>query len=164
MLEQLEKVDGVESAMANHTGSLVRVSLKESSDAHSVASELEAILAKQKRKPTLLSGLVVAKALKDEHWREAEKIGELSEIEFRTVFERRVKQFTKEGDLDEDTIAKLLEFSRQVLDETPASNADTDWGDFCGGLASRMIDKAKEVLNKEQLEELAKKLKARVIG
>jgi hypothetical protein len=88
----------------------------------------------------------------------------LSEIEFRTAFERRVKQFTKASEFDEETAASLLKYSKEVMDERPASNSDTNWGEFCSGLASRIMEKAKEVLNEEQLEKLAKKLKARVIG
>lgn len=164
MLAQLEKVEGVESAMANHSGSLIRASLKDSADSVFVASELDAILKEQNRKPKQLAGDEAANAIKSEQWRASDKVGELSEIEFRTVFERRVKLFAEAGDFDEKTVASLLQFSKEVLQETPASNSETNWGEFCSGLASRMMEKAKEVLSEEQLEELAKKLKARVIG
>lgn len=164
MLAQLEKVECVESAMANHTGSLVRVSLKASADSVAVASELDAILKEQNRKPKQLAGDEAANAIKSEQWRESDKVGELSEIEFRTVFERRVKQFSEAGEFDEKTVTSLLQFSKDVLKETPASNSDTNWGDFRSGLVSRMMEKAKEVLSEEQLEELSEKLKARVIG
>jgi len=164
VLAALEKVDGVKSAMANHSGSMVRISLSESANADAVSKELKKILKKQGRKPRQMSGEELAKAIESEQWRATEEIGELSEIEFRTVFERRVKAFAEKSDLDESTIAKLLEYSKEVLEETPASDSETQWADFCNGLSSRMIEKARDVLTDEQLKTLAKKIKARVIG
>ena len=164
MLEQLEKVDGVESAMANHTGSMIRISLKENADVDTIANEMNSILEKEGRKPKRLSRDQVVKAVSSEKWRATEKVNELSEIEFRTVFERRVKQFVEQNELNADTASKLVEFAKTVLEETPSSTSDTNWGEFCSGLAAKMMEKAKTILNDDQLEDLRKKLKARVIG
>ena len=54
MLEQLKKVDGVGEAMANHSGSLIRITFDENADGDTVASELESILDEQKRQPRQL--------------------------------------------------------------------------------------------------------------
>ncbi len=164
MLELLDKLDGVKSAMANHTGSLIRVQLEESADSDSIAAELHAILNQQRRMPKRLVGEEIAKAVTNETWRTVKNIGELSEIEFRTVFERRVKQFVDASSFDESTAEKLLEFAAEVLDETPPSNQETDWSEFCDGLTSRMIEKAKALLNEQQLKELARRLTAQVVG
>ena len=164
MLEQLEKVEGVDSAMANHTGPMIRISLKPKADVDSIANEMKAILEKEGRKPKRLSGNELTVAVDSEEWRVTEKVNELSEIEFRTVFVQRVTQFVEQNDLDEETNSKLVGFAKQILQETPKSTTDTDWGEFCGGLAAKMIEKAKAILNDEQLEELRRKLKARVIG
>ena len=162
MLEQLEEIEGVVSAMANHTGTLVRVSLTDSADRQLVASELASILKKQNRKPKQLFGDDVAKAITDEQWRVTERIGELSEIEFRTVFSRRVDEFIEEQDLDEETVSKLTNFSQDVLNETEKSDSNTAWVDFCQGLARRMLEKAKLILSDEELDALEAKLKVRV--
>ncbi len=164
MLEQLEKNENVKSAMANHTGTLVRVVLVDAADVTSVASELESILVKQNRKPRQLFGDDVAAAISDETWRTAETIGELSEIEFRTVFAKRVKKFSESADLSEENMANLVSLSKKVLAETEPSNRDTDFRAFCGGMAERMIEGAKAFLTDEQAAELAKMLKGRVLG
>lgn len=164
MLEQLEEVDGVQAAMANHAGSLVRISLKEHANTGSVASELEAILKKEGRKPKALTDSEIATAIESEQWRKAESVNELSEIEFRTVFERRIQQFVVDEELTDDTKTKLIGFASQVLDETPKSQSDTDWKEFCGGMASRMLDKAKDILSDEQLNKLGERLKSGVSG
>jgi hypothetical protein len=164
VLEQLEKVEGVQAAMANHSGSLVRISLVDGASSRDVSMALGKILIDQKRKPKPLSGDELAKAIRDEQWRSAENIGELSEIEFRTVFAQRVKEYAEANGFDETTKTKLIGISRQVLDETAPSNKETDWVDFRNGLATRMLEKAKDILSDEQLGELAKKLKSRVIG
>lgn len=164
MLEQLAKVDGVKTAMANHSGSLVRVVLTNDADPNNVAEELTAILNKQGRKPKPVTGDDLATSIESEEWRDSKQIGELSEIEFRTVFARRVRQFAEQSEFSEVVAAKLIKLSEDVLADTPASTKDTDWKEFCDGLANRMVEKAKEVLTKEQLEALAKKIKARVIG
>ena len=164
MLEKLEKVEGVQSAMANHAGSLVRITLKANAKTGSVASELEAILQKQGRKPKALTENEIATAIESEQWREADTVNELSEIEFRTVFERRVQQFVDDEELTDVAKTKLIEFAAQVLDETPKSQADTDWKEYCGGMASQMLEKAKDVLNEEQLKTLGERLKSRVSG
>ena len=164
MLAQLEKVEGVKSAMANHTGSLVRVSITEEADAGTVAQELSAILKKQGRKPKSVTGEKLASSIKSEEWRDSERIGELSEIEFRTVFAKRVKQFVEKGEFEEEIAAKLMKFSEEVLADTASATKDTDWKDFCSSVANRMLEKAKDVLTEEQLEEFAKQLRARVIG
>jgi hypothetical protein len=52
VLEQLEKVDGVKAAFANHAGSLVRVELAEAAEANGVAQTLTALLKKQNRAAT----------------------------------------------------------------------------------------------------------------
>ena len=164
MLEQLAKVDGVKTAMANHAGSHVRVALSDDADSDAVAEELTTILNKEGRKPKPVTGNELVTLIESEKWRDSERIGELSEIEFRTVFARRVKQFTEQGDFTEDVTAKLIKFSEEVLADTPATTTETDWGEFCGGLASQMLEKAKEILTEQQLEDLRKKLEARVIG
>ena len=164
MLEQLEKVNGVDAAMANHSGSLVRVSLKDNANPQVVASELTSIFKRQNRKPIQFFNDELALAIRDEQWRTANRIGELSEIEFRTVFAKRVKEYADTGGFDEETKNKLIAFSEQVLGETAASNQDTDWREFCEGLFSRMLEKAKALLTDAQLDALAKKFKSRVAG
>jgi hypothetical protein len=122
------------------------------------------LLKKQNRAPRLLSSADADQAIDSEQWRERDRIDELSEIEFRTIFQRRINEFVEETGLDADAKAQLLEFAQRTLDETPGANSDTDWQQFRAGLVDRMLDKSQAVLTEQQLGELAKKLTARISG
>lgn len=164
MLVQLDKLEGVKDSSTNTTGTLVRIEVAESADSLAVVADLESLFEDQGRKATRLLGDDLATALKDEEWRDANRVGELSEIEFRTVFSRRVKRFTETASLEQDIADKLVKLSNEVLEETPASAASTDWSDFCNGLATTMLDKAADVLSEEQIGELKQVLQANIQG
>ena len=125
---------------------------------------MNSILQKEGRKPKRLQQDEIVEAVSSEKWRASDKVSELSEIEFRTVFERRVKQYVEQVELDEEISSKLVGFAKQILEETPSASTDTDWGEFCGEITAKILEKAKSILNDDQLEELRKKLKARVVG
>ena len=80
------------------------------------------------------------------------------------MFERRDKEFTDQTELDEEIKSRLLALAQEVLADTPKSTAETDFKEFCAGLATRMLEKAKGVLTEEQLEVLGHKMRGRVIG
>ncbi len=163
MLEQLDKVQGVDSSMANHSGSLVRIRIDDVANPDEVAAELEQILQEQKRKPKQLSGEDLARAIRDEQWRSKETVGQLSEIEFRTIFTRQVEEFAASPGLNDETKTKLINMSSQVLAEMPEPTQDTNWAEYCKDLATRMGEKAKDLLNAEQLEALAGRLKFKIV-
>lgn len=119
MLAQLEKLPGVETAMANRDGSLVRVRVTEASLADEIASEISEIFAARGRAPKRLPGASVIKTIEGEEWRDSNTIGELSLIEARTLFLKRIAQFIDVSELDAKTAARLKNLSRTVLVELP---------------------------------------------
>ena len=164
MLVQLDKIDGVASAMTNRSGTLIRIRMADPSKAEKVTERFAAIMKKRGRKPKPVSGEAAAEAIRDEEWRDARSVGELSEIEFRTVFARRVRQFIESASLDEKTSSNLLEVSEQVLAESPSRSEGYERSKFWRNLADRMLEKSAGILTSDQLEELKKRLIARIRG
>jgi len=103
VLAQLDKVEGVGRSYANHTGNMVRVSLNTAADPEKVAEQVAKILTADKRNPTRLMRDEFTHALDKEQWREGERVGELSAIEFRTLGLRQLKTFAEIEKLDEKT-------------------------------------------------------------
>lgn len=164
MLARLDTVDGVKAAMTNRSGNLLRIVLHDKTKAGHVAANVARIFQQQKRKAKRVTGSELVSALNNHEWRTSNTVGELSEIEFRTIFARRVKEFTEEGGVDVETADRLLEIAQEVLADTPKPEPDTSWREFCRDLIAGMMAKAESVLTSEQLDVLATKLQSRIEG
>jgi hypothetical protein len=110
-LERLDKIDGVEASSANHTGTLIRISVKARADGEQVAAAVQKDLTASKGNPTRLVGEELRKTLQDEEWRDITRIGQLSAIEFRKLNLDRVKAFVEKEKLDKDVADKLLKLA-----------------------------------------------------
>lgn len=164
MLVQLNRINGVEASSTNTAGTLVHIDLAEGADSAAIVTQLESLFKEQGRTAFRLLGDDLATALRDEDWREANQVHELSEIEFRTVFLRRVKQFAETATLPPSTADQLVKWSNEVIAETPKSNANTDWTGFCSSLEKALLKRAAQVLSQEQSRELERALQANVGG
>jgi hypothetical protein len=85
VLARLDRIDGVERSYANRSGTLLRLSLSPSADPDRVAGEVPQVVGGKNRTPTRLVGQELAQALEREEWRAVDRVGELSDIECRTV-------------------------------------------------------------------------------
>ena len=159
MLEQLDKIDGVEASSANHTGTMVRITVRNSSDRQRIADAVQQRLAKSNRKPVRIKHDELKSAIDTERWRTKEQIGELTAIEFRKLALDRVKGFIRSEKVADETAPKLLKVAEARWDRL-AQEAETkeprqlphkiDWKRRCGDFARDFTDGAKELLTAEQ--------------
>jgi hypothetical protein len=84
VLARLDEIDGVERSYANRAGTLLRLSVAASADPDRVTGEALRALG-NRRNPTRLADDERDQALGQEEWRGADRIDELSAIEFRTL-------------------------------------------------------------------------------
>ncbi len=165
MLAQLDKLDGVEAAMANRSGSLVRVRLADGSPPDQVAAAVSEVFASQGRKAKRLTGAEAGTALEQEEWRDVNSVGELSLIEARTIFTRRIEQFIESSGLDDAPAGRLRELSQQVLDEFPTTDSKYDNpSEYRRDLNDRLLEGSAPILPPEQQEQLRQQLTARIRG
>ncbi len=123
MLEQLDKIDGVEASSANHTGTMLRVSVKAGTDRDKVAEAVQKRLAGDDRKPVRLRDPELKAALDKERWRTKDQIGELTAIEFRKLALDRVKGFLQAEMIAGESADKLLKVAEAQWDRL-AQQAD----------------------------------------
>lgn len=170
VLERLDKIDGVEASSANHTGTLIRISVKAGASRETVEAAVQKDLTAGKGNPTRLVGEELRKALQDEEWRGIDQIGQLSAIEFRKLNLDRVKAFVEEEKLGKDVADKLLKLAETEWDRL-AKAAETkegsqppheaDWKGRCEQFGKAVAEQAKELLAAEQLERLRQALTCR---
>ncbi|MBX9584979.1 MAG: hypothetical protein K2X87_32135 [Gemmataceae bacterium] len=167
MLERLDKIDGVEASAANHTGTMFRITVKAGAEREKVAEAVQKDLAADNRNPTRITGDGLAKALKDEEWRDITRIGQLSAAEFRKLNLDRVRAFAEGEKLDKDVADKLLKLAETEWDRL-VKEADTkggvrpphrtDWRGRCGEFAKVLVEKSKGLLTEDQRDRLGKSL------
>ena len=115
-------------------------------------------MTEEHRNPAALAGDELKGALDREQWREGDRIGQLSAIEFHTLALHRVKTFAKAEKLDKKTTEKLVEIAEQqwkrISKEVNAEGATgpEDWGRRVKASLPVFLERAKEVLTTEQLE------------
>lgn len=168
MLAQLQQVEGVEKAYANHSGRLFRVSISPTADREKVAAGLLKALNDPTRRPVRLTGDEFRRALDQEEWREVERVNELSAIEFRTLGLRRVATFAEEEKLDKESADKLMKMAEEEWDrlaqertvEESEHPGKTDWSVRCSQFARVVSKRAESVLTTEQVERLKQALSA----
>jgi hypothetical protein len=162
VLALLDKIPGVERSFANHTGTMVRVSVAGSADPEKIAEQVARVLTEGKRNPTRLTGEEVKEALGKQQWREGERVGELSAIEFRTLGLRQVQTFAEKEKLDKATIDKLVKIAGEEWDrlvdesapEDPKQSGKIDWKARCRKFDLAVVERARSVLMPDQVERL----------
>ena len=125
-------------------------------------------IGEEQRKPNRLTGDRLKQSLEQEEWRETERIGELSAIEFRTFALRgAVNKFAGSEKLDQSTTEKLTKIvEQQWADITKPKETENgkepttakDWESRREQLISSVADLAKELLTAEQLGRLKEAL------
>jgi hypothetical protein len=168
VLERLDKIEGVEASAANHTGTMIRITVKAGADREQVAGAVQKDLAADKRNPTRIASDGLTKALKEEEWRDVTWIGQLSAFEFRKLNLDRVKEFANEEKLDKAVAAKLQKLAETEWDRL-AKDADTrednppphkaDWKGRCGEFVKVVTEQSKGLLTAEQRDRLREGLK-----
>lgn len=168
-MERLDKIDGVEASSANHTGTLIRISMKAGANPENVVAAVQQDFTTSKGNPTRLMGEELRKALKEE-WRDITRIGQLSAIEFRKLNLDRVKAFAEEEKLGKDVADKLLKLAETEWDRL-AKEADAkdgnvpphraDWSGRCSQFAKDVMKQTKGLLTADQLERLGRALTCR---
>lgn len=168
MLERLDKIDGVEVSAANHTGTMIRITVRGGADREKAAVAVQKDLAADERNPTRLTGDGLTKALKDEEWRDIARIGQLSATEFRKLNLDRVRAFTAEEKLDKDGADKRVKLAETEWDRlTKAAEAregnlpphKADWTGRCEEFAKVLIEQSKGRLTADQSDRLREGLK-----
>ena len=169
-MERLDQIDGVEASSANHTGTLIRISMKAGASREMVTASVQKDLTAGKGNPTRLMGEELRKALKDEEWRDINRIGQLSALEFRKLNLNRVKAFTEQEKLGKDVTDKLLKLAETEWDRLAKAGDSkdgnlpphrADWSGRCSQFAKAVMEGAKGLLSADQLERLGKGLECR---
>jgi hypothetical protein len=162
VLALLDKIPGIERTFANHTGSMVRVSVAASANPEKIAEKVLKVLSDQKHKPVRLAGAEFTEALDKQEWRESDRVGELSAIEFRTLGLRQVKAFAIKERLDKETTDKLVKIAEEEWDklvkenvpEDPKQPGKIDWKVRCHQFVIEVTGRAKALLTPDQTERL----------
>ncbi len=167
MLERLDKIEGVKASSANHTGTMLRVTVKTATEREQVAVVVEKELAAGNRKPVRIKGDELQMVLKAETWREKERLRELSAIEFRKLALERVQAFYKSEKLPDDVAANLVKLAEQEWDrlakaaettEAKQSPDKTDWRKRGNDFSKAFCEQAKELLTGDQMSRLSQML------
>ena len=85
MLVRLDELADVERSFSNHTGTLLRITPSPNVELTAVTNAVASVLEAEYRSPVSLSGEELAIVLRDEEWRDASRIGELTSIEIRML-------------------------------------------------------------------------------
>jgi hypothetical protein len=161
VLEQLDKIAGVDASSANHPGTMLRIALKTEADRQTVAEVVRKRLASANRNPVRLKDHQLKAALEKERWRTKEQIGELTAFEFRKLALDRVDAFSRSEKLAEASAAKLLRIAEAQWDRL-ALQAEAkepkqlphkiDWKRRCREFATAFGEEAQRVLTPDQCQ------------
>jgi hypothetical protein len=159
VLEQLDTIDGVEASSANHTGTMLRITVKIAADREKVAAVVQDCLALENRNPVRLDAGDLDSVLAKEHWRTKEQIGELTAIEFRKLALDRIKDFAEREKVVGETKARLLQIAEAQWDRLARQAEITepkqlphkiDWKQRCREFATAFTQEATGLLTPEQ--------------
>jgi hypothetical protein len=170
VLGRLDKLEGVAGSAANYTGTLVRVTVAPGADRVKVEEVARKALAEDAGEAVPLTGKEASQALEHEHWRGANRVAELSSIEFHSVALYRLRTFAKAEKLDQATTDKLTARAErqweQIAKEGAAAKANTptDWGRRCKQGIGAFVEQSKDLLSPEQMTRLKEALATRCHG
>jgi hypothetical protein len=163
VLEQLDKIDGVEASSANHTGTMLRICVRAGADREKVAEAVQKRLAEDDHKPVKVEGDELKAALDKERWRTKEQVGELTAIEFRRLALDRVKDFIQREKVADEPAAKLLKVAETQWDRLARQAAmkepkqlphKIDWKRRCRDFATVFTEETKGLLTPDQRQRL----------
>jgi tetratricopeptide (TPR) repeat protein len=151
-------MQGVEHSYANPAGNMVRICLTGTADREELATEVLKVLGAS-RSPVRLAGPDFTRAIKQEQWRQSDRIDDWLRTEYRTLCLREVRRFAKDEKLDKQTTEKLLavaeaEWGRVDAGSTAKLTQNIDGTSrFRDGIKA-VIERAKAILTTEQLGRL----------
>jgi hypothetical protein len=163
VLQRLDQIDGVEASSANHTGTLLHISVKPDANREQVANAVKADLTTDKRNPSRLAADELRKALSSEVWRGVHEIGQLSAIEFRKLNLDYVKAFAEAEKLRVEVSDKLIKLAEREWDrlakEASAKEADLlphqiNWRNRSQQFADAVAERSTEWLSPDQRQRL----------
>jgi hypothetical protein len=158
VLISVGKIAGVEASAANYTGTLIRISVTPAADRNGVTEAVRKALTQEGHSAVPLTSVELKRALDREQWRDADRIGELTAIEFHTMALHRVKNFAKSEKLDKPTSDKLVKVLEQQWEriskeaQEDGATQPEDWVNRCRKFLPVLLEQAKEVLTTEQME------------
>jgi hypothetical protein len=163
VLERLDSIEGVAKASANHTGTMIRVTLTSPNNLEELAEIVAKDLAVENFQPQRINGDEASNALQHQTWRGSERIRELSAIEFRQLALRAIDEFSESENLTEEATAKLRQSAEKqwdrLADEAEARDSgklpnQTNWRKRFRDFASAFFEDAKPVLTDSQFSRL----------
>jgi hypothetical protein len=163
VLQRLDSIEGVAKASANHTGTMIRVTLTSPNKLEEVAEIVAKDLVAENFQPQRINGDEAQNALERQAWRGPERIRELSAIEFRQLALRAIDDFSKNENLTEEVTAKLRQSAEKrwdrLADEAEPRDSgklpdQTDWRKRFRDFASAFFEDAQPILTDSQFSRL----------
>jgi hypothetical protein len=163
VLKRLDSFEGVAKASANHTGAMIRVTLTSPNKLEEVAEIVAKDLAAENFQPQRIDSDEARNALERQAWRGAERIRELTAIEFRQLALQAIDEFSKSEKLTEQVTSKLRQSAEKqwdrLADEAEPRDSgklpnQTDWRKRFRDFANAFCDDAKPILTDSQFSRL----------
>jgi hypothetical protein len=166
VLARLNKVLGVANSSVNQTGTMLRIAVATSANRSKVAEAVRQVLTKDNRRPLLLTGDELRRALMIEEWGSP---GDLSAVEFRTFALHRVQTFSESEKLNKRVSETLTKIAEQQWDRiakesgccTEGTNRPADWVRRYKQFAAAVSEQVKQLLTAEQAVRLRQVLSKR---
>ncbi len=172
LLWEVEKIDGVQRAYSNWTGTMLRISVAPASEPDAVAQRLHGVLIEQQFRPTRVTGDDLTRALRDDQWLGQDRIAELSNYEFHTYGKQLIDELARDEKFDPQTTQKLHAIFDDVWGKSaeglgnPPPQQDA-YAAYWNTRRQKMVDlffpRAKELLTPAQVEKLMQACGARVV-
>lgn len=153
----------MKTSAVNHTGKLIRISIKSGANRDQVAVAVERQLQTLKSTPIQVGGAELTKALQNEVWRGIDRTGELTLIEYRKVSLDRVRAFAEQEKLDANESEKMLKLAEAWWDRAARDPGikkanvlayDEDWSKRRDDFTKSLIEASTALLTAGQLDRL----------
>ncbi|HEV8605535.1 MAG TPA: hypothetical protein VGQ99_09230 [Tepidisphaeraceae bacterium] len=164
MIGKTDALEGVEEAFTNWSGQEIRVVACCAVERDATARRVEELLSSQKQKPLRIGEEAeLEKRIKGQAWYGAQKVGDLTAHEFRTVARRRAQAFAVSEKLDDVTREKLLAIVERQWQKHSAiaGTLPTDqaayaefWNSRLTAFKKAIVIEAAGILSPRQLENL----------
>lgn len=149
---------------------LFRVTIAQAADVDKVAKDLCEVLGARTRSPTRVSGMELNQALKTEEWRDAQRIVELSAIEYHTLTIRSAESFAKEEHLNGEQTGRLMksveevwnDLAKEITSELGKDRAKRNWRPIYDRFDVAMRKRTEGLLTDEQMDRLMKSLQSKL--
>ena len=171
VIGKINALEGVDETFTNWSGQEIRVVTCCAMERDATAKRVEALLSAQKQKPQRIGEEAeLEKRIKAQDWFGAQKVGELTAFEFRTVARQRAGAFALKEKLSDATKEKLLAIVERQWEKhgTLADTLPSDeegygnyWNSRLAAFKAAVATEAREILTAEQFENLKTTLAAR---